>query len=132
MGEIICQNCLFAEMRDGYVDPIYCRVYKRMCKLTNTCEWFNNVCNRESAAKYEVPEEYERRCLEWSQQMQKAYDDTMKVPWEVLFAPLPEWWFDFTKKTRKRLSGFVYKRGSKTPAGKWTIQMYEPIDSGDN
>jgi len=128
MGEIICQNCLYAEMRDDYVDLIYCRVHERLCKLTNTCEWFNNVCNRESAAKYEVPEEYERRCLEWSQKMQKMYDDTMKVSWETLLAPPPDWYFTFGKKTPKRLTGFVHKRGNETPVGKWTIQLYEPLD----
>lgn len=122
----VCPNCLFGSKYSD--DIILCRVHHTECKLTDSCEWFHRADNKYEA-KEVLPEEYERISLEWAQKMQKMYDDTMAVPWEVLLAPQPEWWFDFTKKTCKRLGGFVYKRGGKTPVGKWTIQMYEPIDS---
>ena len=122
-----CKDCLYAEMREGYVDPVYCRVHKRMCKLTNTCEWFNRVENKYVMGDG-LPEEYTKRALEWAQKMKKAYEDTMAVSWDMLLAPPPDWYFTFGKKTPKRLTGFVHRRGNETPVGKWTIQLYEPID----
>ena len=126
MSDCVCPNCRFGKKYSDEI--ILCRLHHTECTLTDTCEWFNRKDTGEPSEKYEEPEEYTKRALEWAQKMKKAYEDTMAVSWETLLAPQPDWYFTFGKKTPKRLTGFVHRRGNETPVGKWTIQLYESID----